>query len=73
MRQTAGKLAKEFGGTRPETDDNGESYTFVFSRDDVEYMAFVGAADKGRHVLILVGGDTDNRGVLQILDSITDR
>ena len=73
VKQIARKLAEEFGGTRPDTDDNGESYTFAFSHDDMEYMAFVAALDNGKHALILVGGDTDNLGVMQILDSITDK
>ena len=73
LKQTAGELAREFGGKRPTTDDDGETYTFTFSQDGVEYMAFVGAVDDSRHVLILVGGDTDNPGIKKILDSLTDK
>ena len=73
LKQAAKEVAEEFGGTRPTTDDDGETYTFAFSQDDMEYIAFVGAVDDSRLVLILVGGDSDNRGVRQILDSLTDK
>jgi len=72
LKQAAQDLAREFEGERPATDDDGETYTFAFSSDGVEYMAFMGELDDSRHVLILVGGDADNQGVGQILDSITD-
>jgi len=73
LKQTAQELAKEFGGKRPTTDDDGETYSFTFSQDGVDYLAFVGAVEDGRHVLILVGGDMDNQGVKKILDSLTDK
>ena len=73
LKQTAQALAKKFGGTRPVTDDDGATYTFTFSQDDVSYIAVVGEMDDDRHVLIFIGGDSDNRRVKDILDSVEDK
>ena len=73
LKEVSRELAKEFGGTRPASDDGGETYTFTFSDDNVEYMALLGSIDEDLFVMVFIGGDADNRGIQQILDSVTDK
>ena len=69
LGQVAGNFADEFDGTRPVRDDDGD-YSFSFVEEGMECMAFLSDLEDGRFILIVIGGDTDNPGLEQILDSV---
>jgi hypothetical protein len=73
LRQASRQIAEELDGTQPASDDDGETYTFTFSENEVEFTALVGDMEDGRHVMLLLGGDTDNQGIVKILESLEDK
>ena len=72
LRQISQAIAREFDA-KPVSDDGGETYTFTFTEDDVEFLAVTGDMGDGRYILFLIGGDMNNPGVEQILDSVEDK
>jgi V8-like Glu-specific endopeptidase len=73
LKQISRECAEEFGGGRPTSDDDGETYSFTFSENTVTYMGIVGDMEDGRHILLLMGGDMSNPGVEHILNSLKDK
>jgi hypothetical protein len=73
LRQVSRQIAEELDGTQPSSDDDGETYSFTFSENEVEFTAMLGDMEDGRHVMLLLGGDADNQGIVQILESLEDK
>jgi hypothetical protein len=71
-RQLALELSEELDGTRPVGDED-DVYHFNMYEDDIEYVVFVGDAGDDRYFMVIIGGDADNPGVGQILDSIDEQ
>ena len=68
-----GRIAREFseklGGTRPEFDEDG--YSFSFNEDGVDGAAFL-VGDDEHYVLVLLFGDLENPDVPGILSSLEE-
>jgi V8-like Glu-specific endopeptidase len=70
LRQLAGALSKELGGTTPERDDDGV-YIFSFSDDGTDTLVCVAEGDdKSLYTAIFISGDGEHPGVEEFLSSL---
>ena len=66
----ARELSKELDGSGLERED--DTYSFTFTEGGVEGMAIIAEADE-MFLLVLLFGDTESDGIMEILDSIEDK